>query len=262
MFRDARGVLDGSALNADLCVIGGGAAGITLALGVKEAGFSTIVLEAGDFERDPENQSVYSGAVVSDVFPAPYLRTSRLRQFGGTTNHWGGHSVVINPNIFKRRPGVPGGEWPFGSDELRPYYTRAAEILHKRPGVNDRWEPESEAGLVPMERYGGSTSDELRLGPIYRQELEQARLQVLLHGSVTGLDLEPTGTRLSSVGVQTLAGNQFSVTSRIFVLATGGGRERTTPAPPHHLARPGHRQRIGPRRTVLRRSPLSQRSDH
>ena len=73
MFRDARGVLDGSALNADLCVIGGGAAGITLALGVKEAGFSTIMLEAGGFERDPENQSVYSGGGRQRCVPGAVL---------------------------------------------------------------------------------------------------------------------------------------------------------------------------------------------
>ena len=211
MFRDARGIQNGSSVETDLCIIGGGAAGITLALGAKEAGFSTLVVEAGGFDFDDETQAVYSGTVVSDVLPPAYLWTSRLRQFGGTTNHWGGHSVVINANIFESRAGVPGGQWPFGSDELRPYYVRAAEILKKREGVREQWRPQAEAGLVPMERYAGSTVAENRLGPAYRQELEEARLQVLLHGSVTGLNFAPSPTRVGSVTVQTLAGNFFSL---------------------------------------------------
>ena len=106
-------------------------------LGAKEAGFSTLVVEAGGFDFDDETQAVYSGTVVSDVLPTVYLRTSRLRQFGGTTNHWGGHSVVINDHIFGPRVGVPGGTWPFGGDELRPYYVRASEILWKTPAVRE-----------------------------------------------------------------------------------------------------------------------------
>ena len=142
----------------------------------------------------------------------------------------------INANIFGSRAGVPGGQWPFGSDELRPYYIRAAEILKKREGVREQWRPQAEAGLVPMERYAGSTVAENRLGPAYRQELEEARLQVLLHGSVTGLNFAPSPTRVGSVTVQTLAGNFFFVAGRVFVLATGAvenARLLLLPAPSH-----------------------------
>ena len=83
---------------------------------------------------------------------------------GGTTNHWGGHSIVINDHIFGPRAGVPGGTWPFGSDELRPYYVRASEILWKTPAVREQWRPQAEAGLVPMERYAELRGAERRLG--------------------------------------------------------------------------------------------------
>ena len=235
MFRDARGIQDGSSVETDLCIIGGGAAGITLALGAKEAGFSTLVVEAGGFDFDDETQAVYSGTVVSDVLPTVYLRTSRLRQFGGTTNHWGGHSVVINDHIFGPREGVPGGTWPFGGDELRPYYVRASEILWKTPAVREQWRPQAEAGLVPMERYA-EVRAERRLGLAYRHELEEARLQILLHGSVTGLNIAPSPTRVGSVTVQTLAGNQFTVAGSVFVLATGAvenARLLLLPTPSH-----------------------------
>lgn len=221
MFRDARTIGNDSRIDTDLCIIGGGAAGITIALGVKEAGFSTTIIEAGGFDRDDETQAVYDGAVDSDVLPSHYLRTSRLRWLGGTTNHWGGHSVVINRNIFEQRAGVPGGEWPFGSEELRPYYPRAAAILRKSGRVRERWAPEPRAGLVPMERYGGTRPPDRRLGAAYRADLQRASLQVLLHASVTALHPSANGQRIRHVTVRTLAGNQFTVGARAFVLATG-----------------------------------------
>lgn len=221
MFRDARNLEDGVTVTTDLCIIGGGAAGITLARSVKDAGFSTVLLEAGGVEHEDASQAVYEGTVDSDTLPSDYLRSSRLRRFGGTTNHWGGHSVVINPNIFDRRAGVPGGEWPLSSDELRPFYERARQILRKRRPVPERWPRTPHAGLVPMERYAGTDVADRRLGTIYREELEQAPLQVFLNASVTALNTSPNGQRVRDVAVKTLAGNGFTVAARVFVLATG-----------------------------------------
>jgi hypothetical protein len=61
--------------------------------------------------------------------------------------------VVINPNIFRARPGVPGREWPISAADLRPYYKRAAELIGARRPVSNRWEPEVQAEMVPIERY-------------------------------------------------------------------------------------------------------------
>ena len=92
MFLDARIVESNTQLSTDLCIVGGGAAGIALATGVSQAGLSTILLEAGGTEYDEKTQEVYGGVIKSDVLRSDYLTHSRLRYFGGTTNHWGGHS--------------------------------------------------------------------------------------------------------------------------------------------------------------------------
>ena len=118
MFSDARGVPNGDSIQSDLCIVGGGAAGITLALELKDAGFTITLIEAGGFEPEAEIQDFYAGPVVSDVLSKNYLKKSRLRQFGGTTNHWGGHSVVINEHIFGPRAGVVGGAW---QSDLSPH---------------------------------------------------------------------------------------------------------------------------------------------
>ena len=105
MFSDARKIESNTQLAVDLCIVGGGAAGIALATGVAKARFSKILLEAGGTEFDERTQAVYDGIVKSDILSSNYLTRSRSRYFGGTTNRWGGHSVVINSNIFRARPG-------------------------------------------------------------------------------------------------------------------------------------------------------------
>ena len=41
------------------------------------------------------------------------ISTSRLRQFGGTSGHWGGACNLFDKNDFK--------EWPIKKTDLEPY---------------------------------------------------------------------------------------------------------------------------------------------
>ena len=76
--------------NFDICIIGGGAAGITLARELSSSNTSVGLLEGGDLELKTESQDVYKGKAEGTVFTNddPYLAASRLRFLGGTTNHW------------------------------------------------------------------------------------------------------------------------------------------------------------------------------
>ena len=72
----------------DFTIIGTGPASITLALELERKGFSSILFEAGGTDYSEESQNYYSGDVVGDkYFP---LDVTRLRYFGGSSNHWGG----------------------------------------------------------------------------------------------------------------------------------------------------------------------------
>lgn len=88
MIVDIRSVPNNSTISCDLCIIGGGAAGITLALEFINYGIDVVLLESGGLELEGKTQSLYQG---EDVGP-PYfdVESARLRYFGGTTNHWGG----------------------------------------------------------------------------------------------------------------------------------------------------------------------------
>ena len=54
MILDARKIPDGQVLEADVCIIGAGAAGISLAREFRNKRFRVILLESGGFEPDAE----------------------------------------------------------------------------------------------------------------------------------------------------------------------------------------------------------------
>src|SRR5512134_1778356 len=136
MFIDARRISDGSIIDADLCVIGGGAAGITLGREFIGKGFRVCLLESGGLRMQRQTQQLCEGETVG----LPYeLDTTRSRYFGGSTNCWGGFSRPFEQFHFARRNWVPESGWPISHDDLRPYYRRAHELC----GVEAEYDPES-----------------------------------------------------------------------------------------------------------------------
>ena len=126
MFLDARELADGAEFSCDLCIVGAGAAGIAMARALRGRGLRVIVLESGGFELDDAVQDLYRGEVV-DPFYQP-LDETRLRYFGGTTNHWAGYCRPLDDIDFSRRDGTPYIGWPFPAAELVPYYRRAHPV--------------------------------------------------------------------------------------------------------------------------------------
>ena len=61
----------------------------------------------------------------------PYceLENARLRFFGGTTAIWGGRSAELDAIDFEKRSWVPYSGWPFGLEEIKPWYSAAWKLL-------------------------------------------------------------------------------------------------------------------------------------
>ena len=68
----------------DVCVVGTGPAGITIALKLASAGKHVLLLEGGGHSSSSESQNIYAGETIGD----PYfdLKAARVRCFGGTSN--------------------------------------------------------------------------------------------------------------------------------------------------------------------------------
>ena len=104
----------------DVIIIGSGPAGITTALQLEEKGISSIIFEAGDLDFNEKSQNFYKGNVIGDEYPD--LTTARLRQFGGTSGHWGGNCTSLDSYDFQN--------WPISKTDLQEYETKSYNILN------------------------------------------------------------------------------------------------------------------------------------
>ena len=128
---DLSAVEDGAVFDADLCIIGAGAAGITIARDLVGSRLRICLLEGGGFVASRESQDLYAGRMLNSYTDRPghleYLTYSRLRYFGGSTNHWAGWCRPLDASDFERRSWVPNSGWPIRRETLEPWYRRAAE---------------------------------------------------------------------------------------------------------------------------------------
>jgi choline dehydrogenase-like flavoprotein len=222
---NAHTLLPNSTLSADLCVVGAGAAGITLARELREQGLRVLLLESGDFEPSPETQDLYRGSMSGIDTWAP--DNHRWRYFGGSTNRWAGWCMPLEPEDFVRRDHVPLSGWPIRRSDLDPYYARAQQIVQ----IGSRWEAASVAEtlgrpLVPapsghlatrLFRYSPPT----RFGSRYRRALEESEtVEVVRNANVVGIEL--AGGRVSHLRCRVLGGPSFTVEADRYVLAMGG----------------------------------------
>lgn len=127
MHLDARDLDNNTIIEGDLCIVGAGAAGISMALDWNKSGKKVILLEGGGFEYDSEIQDLYSGNSTGQKYYP--LRSCRLHLFGGTTGHWGGMCAPFDPIDFKIRSWVPDSGWPITLDDLVPFYTKAQNLF-------------------------------------------------------------------------------------------------------------------------------------
>jgi len=127
MHTDARSLDDHSTIEGDICIIGAGAAGISVALEWILSPYRIILLEGGGFEYEARMQELYRGKTTGQ----PYypLQSARLHYFGGTTGHWGGMCSVFDPVAFKKRDWISDSGWPFTQEHMMPYYERAHSNL-------------------------------------------------------------------------------------------------------------------------------------
>jgi choline dehydrogenase-like flavoprotein len=228
VFAEARAVED-RVVDSDVCIVGGGAAGITLARELTASRFQVVVLESGGHAYEVETQDLYRG--LNTGLPYFALDGVRLRYFGGTTNHWGGVCRPFDDADFEPRHGIPHTGWPIRASDVRPFYDRASVIC----------------GLTRKD-WGSAASTALALAPIrlrrdrfvnrvvrivpeaarsfasrYRNDLQRARnVTVYLHANAIDVETNESGREATAIRVATLGGRTFSVRARVFVLAAGG----------------------------------------
>src|SRR6476660_4888436 len=174
--------------DTDVVIIGLGAAGGVAALPLAQAGIEVIGLEAGgamtrrDFAPDELRNNVRNWPMLASQKTkqeAPTFRATAAQQavqgghpmmnaIGGTSLHYWAQHWRLNPWDFrvvsetKRRYGasrIPQGstveDWPFGYDELEPYYDKIEYELGvsgQAGNINGKTDPRGNVFEGPRER--------------------------------------------------------------------------------------------------------------
>ncbi|HWF65321.1 MAG TPA: GMC family oxidoreductase [Rhizomicrobium sp.] len=230
---DARSLPKDTVLSTDLAIIGGGPAGITLALALANSGLNILLLEAGATKFEAHSQNLYQGSE-SGVSYVP-LDSGRLRYLGGGTNHWGGWCRPLDEIDFESRAAVPYSGWPFTRKEIEPYFQRAQQLVEAGPWIYDAADDAmSDLGQVIKLGDGGVYTSWFQFsktrngilpthfGARYQNDLKAApHVTPLINANVTGIRLARDGGQVDHLDCATLAGNGFTVKPRYAVLAAG-----------------------------------------
>ncbi|WP_129837881.1 GMC family oxidoreductase [Streptomyces sp. RFCAC02] len=195
--RDAVVTPDGLAARYDVVVVGSGAGGGAAACRLAEAGRSVLVVEAGswpatgDLARDhlrnpraywdlgslagpgdegnPRVLATDGGRVV--LRPSDGRWSNNAMTLGGGTRVYGAQAWRFGPDDFRMasRYGVPEGstlaDWPFGYEELAPYYEQAEWEIGVSGGPDDGPYAGRRARPLPMPPLPtGRAYDVLRAG--------------------------------------------------------------------------------------------------
>jgi choline dehydrogenase-like flavoprotein len=210
--------------------VGAGAAGIPIALELDGSGLAVLVLEAGGRRFDAEAQDSYKGVLADGTRHGP-LDEFRLRQFGGTTNVWGGRCAPFDAIDFASRDWVPHSGWPIQAAELEPFYRRAHSYCELGTPQYDARELADE--IRPL--VEGIESDDLTTNLLWRyspptnfrrrfwKEFQRSGdVTVLLHANCLRIALSPSGARVDELEVAGSPERRFVVQPRVTIVATGG----------------------------------------
>jgi choline dehydrogenase-like flavoprotein len=230
---DAYSINSGSTLEADLCIIGGGAAGIGIAREFINTKYKVLLLESGDHEFDEKTQSIYDFESVGHPLRAQEGYVSRNRYLGGSTNTWAGRCAPMNDIDFEQRDWVPYSGWPITRADLEDYYQKASEVL-KLPDyryfLTRDWEQY-------VTQYRSDYLDDKILSPAvflfapqpinmrlaYGQQLQDSsNIQICVNANVIEIESHPGLKTIEKVHATSFNQNTFFVKAKFYVLACGG----------------------------------------
>lgn len=226
MHIDARELANNTVLEGDICIVGAGAAGISIALdwiGKKE---KVILLEGGGFEYDDQVQELYAGN--STGLPYYPLKSTRLHYFGGTTGHWAGFCSKLDALDFGVREWVDHSGWPITLQALEPFYPKAHELVQLGPYEWDAayWmdkKPKFKS-LFPENEYlwdkVWKISPPSRFGKLYKDNIVSAsNIHLYTYANLTNIRTNEAGTEVTQVTAKNHKGKTYTVKAKHYILA-------------------------------------------
>ena len=190
--------------NIPVVIVGSGPAAITLALELEKNKIESLIIEAGEDEYSHDSQQNYKGEVVGKNV-GDDLTHNRLRQFGGTSGHWGGWCKPLENYNFNN--------WNINKKDLDNYSNKACEIL----GIKNEFRN------VELDSYFEQIEfqySRVRFAKKFRNTIKKSNyIKLILKTQVTHFEGNDITT---GYAVCFSNGKRYEIKSKYFVLACGG----------------------------------------
>lgn len=228
MHINAKEIANNSIIEGDICIVGAGAAGISIALEYLNTPYKVILLEGGGFEYDEKVQESHSGKNIGHkYFP---LQTTRFHKFGGTTALWAGACSTLDDIDFENRDWVENSGWPISKDDLVPYYKRAHSILDLGPYEYelDYWKsknPKIESLPFNSDMFWNKIwqfSPPTRFDQKYRNEIENSKnITLYTYAKAVNIEGNDSLSKVKSIEIKNYGGKKHIVKAKYFILSCG-----------------------------------------
>lgn len=230
MLTDAKTLTSEQKYNADVCIIGAGVAGITLAIELGQMGISTLIIDGGDENFTMESQNLYApGESIKGYEDITY---DRLRFLGGSSNHWQNSTGQFTPADFKKRDWIPNSGWPIEFEDIAPFYNKAgfycgtgtdgysAEYWLKEMRENDPTQDTEELNLginkvaIPPTRFFFVHGKNI---------IENENIHLIKNANLIDLSFDSGSKNVETITFVSYGSDlKHSVTAKKFVLCCGG----------------------------------------
>ncbi|MGD1859657.1 MAG: GMC oxidoreductase [Leptolyngbyaceae cyanobacterium] len=231
---DLRDFTSEAPIESDLCIIGSGPAGLSIAHEFVNTSVKVLVLESGGHLEENDTQALYD--IESVGLPRVMeQRQVRNRILGGSSHTWYGRCAPLEPIDYEIRDWVPYSGWPISHKDLQEYEHRANTILglgshDYGEAMRERFAIGSQQALNPallrdqFWQYSKVSNSNRQVPQFGRHRIPQnaPNIDILLHANVTHLSLDEAGSKVESVNITTLDGKQALVKAKLFVLCCGG----------------------------------------
>jgi choline dehydrogenase-like flavoprotein len=227
---------ESTTVSADICIVGGGPAGITLAAELAKQGLQVLIIESGHLDREDAFTAGLNN--VENIGEDRILDQSKLRNriFGGSSHSWSGRCTTFDDMDYDRRSWVAASGWPITKHDVSPFIDRAAAYLGVNPATYDtsildrlRLSADFDATKASairsifwqFSRERAPHHGFVRFGPRFLRN-PIPNVSVTINATVTAIETSADGGHVTALSMKTPAGIVHSAVARMFILCAGG----------------------------------------
>ena len=195
--------------NYDVILIGSGIANLATAELCDQKKINTLIIESGDFNVTQKNQDTYKSQIIGDKNYGD-TSLSRLKIFGGTTNHWEGICRPLEKEDFKT--------WPLSYSEYINFLPDACKFLK----IQNLFDYENYTDSVKTFFWQKSEV----LGGGFKSFVNKSNYcDLIVNSTVYDFEIDNLNKKINHCKLifddNKLSINKFNVSGKIFILSCG-----------------------------------------